>query len=389
MTPKLNLAPRIGFSYDVFGNGKTAIRGGYGMYYDRTAPYELNGKSNPPFNAKVTLYKVTVDNPGHSGGTSSYSSLGLMALNPKYTNPDNQQWSIGLQQEVHRNTVVNLDLVRTQGTHLLYLTQLNQNGSQLEVAQGILNPDAARPYLGYGAIGQFTPEASSTYNGLQTSLREQLGNTLTLNANYTYSKVLTDAAGDANTPQDSHNLKADRGVPSFDRTQMLKANFVWTLPSLSGNALLHTVAGGWQLSGLGSVLTGEPVEVTLASPYLNDGVSDSTPRPNLVGKAQDSKGISDWINPQAFAVPAQGTFGDAGISPVRLPRQTQLDSSLSKDFSIYERVHMQFNLSAINVLNHTLFNGVDNGYYVGSLTFGHITSATTQRVVQAGLHFSF
>lgn len=389
MTPKLNLAPRVGFSYDVFGNGKTAIRGGYGMYYDRTAPYELNGKSNPPFNAKVTLYKVTVDNPGHSGGTSSYSSLGLMALNPKYTNPDNQQWSIGLQQEVHRNTVVNLDFVRTQGTHLLYLTQLNQNGSQLEVAQGVLNPDAARPYLGYGAIGQFTPEASSTYNGLQTSLREQLGNALTLNANYTYSKVLTDAGGDANTPQDSHNLKADRGVPSFDRTQMLKANFVWTLPSLSGNALLHTVAGGWQLSGLGSVLTGEPVEVTLASPYLNDGVSDSTPRPNLVGKAQDSKGISDWINPQAFAVPTQGTFGDAGISPVRLPRQTQLDSSLSKDFSIYERVHMQFNLSAINVLNHTLFNGVDNGYYVGSLTFGHITSATTQRVVQAGLHFSF
>jgi hypothetical protein len=393
--PKLNLAPRVGFSYDVFGNGKTALRGGYGLYYDRTAPYELNGKSNPPFNAKVTLYKVTVDNPGHSGGQSSYSSLGLMALNPKYTNPNNQQWSFGVQQQVHRNTVVNLDYVRTQGTHLLYETQLNQNGSQLEVAENALNADvglnvdAARPYLGYGGIGQFTPEASSTYNGMQASLREQVGKALTLNANYTYSKVLTDAAGDANTPQNSLDLKADRGVASFDRTQMLKANFVWQLPAFTSNAVLRNAVGGWQLSGLGSVLTGEPIEVTLGSPYLNDGVADSTPRPNLVGKAQDSKGLNDWLNPNAFAVPAQGTFGNSGVSAARLPRQTQLDSSISKDFHLYERVHMQFNLSAINVFNHTLFNGVDSNYYVGSVTFGHITSATTQRVVQAGLHFAF
>lgn len=387
--PKVNLAPRFGFSYDLFGNGKTAIRGGYGLYYDRTAPYELNGKSNPPFNARVTLYKVTVDNPGHSGGQSSYTSLSIMAQNPKYTNPYNQQWSLGIQQEIHRNTVLTVEGVRTQGTHLLYLSQLNQNGSQLQVAQGVLNPDAARPYLGYGSIGQFTPEASSTYNGLQVSVRERLGSTLTLDGNYTYSKVLTDAGGDANTPQDSHNLKADRGMPSFDRTHMLKANFVWQLPSFKNNALVNNVAGGWQFSGIASVLSGEPVTVYLAAPYLNDGVADSSARPDRVGSAQDSKGISDWINPGAFAVPAQGTFGNSGVSPARLPRQTQIDASLLKDFHLHERVHMQFNLSAINALNHTLFSGVDNYFYVGSVTFGHITSATNQRIVQAGLHFNF
>lgn len=387
--PKNNMAPRIGFSYDLFGNGKTAIRGGYGLYYDRTAPYELNGKSNPPFNARVDLHNVTVDNPGHSGGVSSYSALGIMGQNPKYTNPYNQQWSIGIQQQIYRDAVLAVDGVRTQGTHLLYLTQLNQNGSQLEVAQGTLNPDAARPFPGYGSIGQFTPESSSTYNGLQVSLRERAGAALTFDVNYTYSKVLTDAAGDANSPQNSHNLKADRGAASFDRTQMFKANVVWQVPSFAPNAVLRNITGGWQLSGIGSVLTGEPVEVTLAAPYLNDGVVDSTPRPNLAGHAQDSRGIDDWINPAAFAVPAQGTFGDAGVSPVRLPRQTQIDSSLSKDFALHERLHMQFNLSAINVLNHTLFNGVDTGFYAGSLTFGHITSATTQRIVQAGLHFNF
>jgi len=170
---------------------------------------------------------------------------------------------------------------------------------------------------------------------------------------------------------------------------MLKANFVWQLPSLRSNAVLNNVAGGWQFSGIASVLSGEPVTVYLSSPYLNDGVSDSSARPDRVGNPQDSKGIKDWINPGAFAVPAQGTFGDSGISPARLPRQTQIDASLLKDFRLHERVHMQFNLSAINALNHTLFNGVDNYFYVGSVTFGHITSATNQRIVQAGLHFNF
>jgi hypothetical protein len=153
--------------------------------------------------------------------------------------------------------------------------------------------------------------------------------------------------------------------------------------------MLRNTIGGWQWSALGSILTGEPIQPTLTTPaaYSNSGVVDSTQRPDLVGKAQDGKGRTDWLNPNAFAVPALGTFGNAGISVARLPRQTQVDSSISKDFHIYESVHMQFNLSAINAFNHTLFNGVNATY--GSSTFGQITGATTQRTVQAGLHFSY
>jgi hypothetical protein len=390
--PKLNLAPRLGFSYDAFKNGKTAVRGGYGLYYDRTAPYELGGKANPPFNAVVTLRGVTVNDPGNSAGAGNvYSSVGLVALNTKYTNPNSQQWSLGVQQEVYRNTVVTMDYVRTQGTHLLYETQLNQNSSRLAVAQGTLNPDAARPYLGYGSIGQYTPGASSTYNGLQVAVKTQLSNALTVDANYTYSKVLTNASSDSSIPQDSNNLKAERGVPSFDRTQMLKANWVWTLPTFSTNAIAHAIVGGWQWAGLVSVLTGEPIEATLSTTatYSNDGVVDSTQRPNLVGKAQAGQGVNNWLNFSAFAVPDLGTFGTAGISVARLPRQTQIDSSITKDFHIYSVLHMQFNLSAINALNHTLFNGVNSSYYTGNTSFGHLTGATTPRVVQAGLHFNF
>jgi hypothetical protein len=226
---------------------------------------------------------------------------------------------------------------------------------------------------------------------MQVAVRSQLIKSLTVDANYTYSKVLTNAASDTSSPQDSHNLKAERGAPSFDRTHMIKANWVWKLPSFSSNAVAREVVGGWQWAGLLSVLSGEPIEVTLFTnaAYSNSGVVDSTQRPNQTGKAQDGKGLNDWLNYSAFSVPALGTFGTAGVSPARLPRQTQIDSSIAKDFHIYNQLHMQFNLSAINALNHTLFNGVNSSYYVGNTTFGHITSTTTPRVVQAGLHFSF
>ncbi len=117
---KLNLAPRFGISYDLFGNGKTAVRGGYGMYYDRTAPYELYAKANPPFNAVATLHSVSVDTPGQSGGAPVNSTVGLFGFTPKQPLPYSQQWSLGFQQEVRRNTVATVDYIGTKGTHLMY-----------------------------------------------------------------------------------------------------------------------------------------------------------------------------------------------------------------------------------------------------------------------------
>jgi hypothetical protein len=400
--PKLNMAPRMGFSYDVTGRGKTVVRGGYGMYFDRTAPYSLGGKSNPPFNANVTLSGVTVSDPASSGGTKSYTAVSLSALNRKYTNPDSQQWSLGIQHELRPNMVLSVEGVRTQGTHLLYNRQLNQNSNQLEVAKGNVHPDAARPYLGYSAIAMFMPGASSTYNGLQTSLRDQIGKSITIEANYTYSKVLTNAPNDSSSPQNSKNLKADRGLASFDKTHMLKADWVWKLPEFSGNRTVHLVAGGWQWSGLMSFQSGAPIGVTLSVPgikYSNSGVSDSTQRPNLVGKSQANKNFKHWLNLDAFAKPDLGTFGTAGVAVGRMPHVTQVDSALSKEFVLTKYLRMQFNLSAINVLNHAQFTGIDSTYIDNpdsadsiakqNPNFGLISAGGTPRKMQAGIHFTF
>jgi len=386
---KLNLAPRAGFSWDVFGKGKTALRGGYGMYYDRTAPYELYAKANPPFNAVATLHSVLVDTPGQSGGAPVNSTIGLFGFTPKQPLPYNQQWSLGIQQEVRRNTVATVDYIGTRGVHLMYDSMANQNAPNLDVAQGTINVDAVRPYQGYGMIQIVTPEAYSNYHALQASLREQLGSQLTLNAAYTWSKVLTNASGDLNQVQDPSNPQADKGPASFDRTHMLVLNYVWQLPAMSGyNTAAKAVLGGWQWSGLLNVKSGEPVTVGLGV-YANAGETDGPQRPNQIGKALDGNGMNDWINSNAFAVPAQATFGNARQGNVRLPRNTQVDSSLSKDFPIRERIRMQFKIEAINVFNHTQFNSVDSNYYPDSTTFGHLNNTLLPRISQVGLHLLF
>jgi hypothetical protein len=365
------------------------VRGGYGMYYDRTAPYELYAKANPPFNAVVTLHSVKVDTPGQSGGAPINSTVGLFGFTSKQPLPYNQQWSLGIQQEVYRNTVVNLDYIGTRGIHLMYDSMLNQNTPNLQVAQGAINVDSVRPYQGYGTIQMVTPEAYSNYNGLQASVREQLGTKLTMNAAYTYSKVLTNASGDLNSVQNPLDPKADKGPASFDRTHMLVFNYVWQLPTLSGsNFAMRTVLGGWQSSSLMNVKTGEPVTVGLGV-YANAGETDGPERPNQIGKATDYKGRNDWISPSAFAVPAQATFGNASQGNVRLPRNTQVDSSLTKNFKLHERFNLEFKIEAINALNHTEFNSVDNDYYPSSTTFGHLNNTGLPRISQAGLHLMF
>jgi hypothetical protein len=386
---KLNLAPRAGFSYDLFGRGKTAVRGGYGMYYDRTAPYELYAKANPPFNAVATLHSVLVDTPGQSGGAPINSTVGLFGFTPQQHLPYNQQWSLGIQQEVRRNTVATVDYVGTRGVHLMYDSMLNQNTPNLQVAQGALNVDSVRPYQGYGTIQMVTPEAFSYYHGLQASVRSQLGKQVTLNAAYTFSKVLTNASGDLNTVQNPLDPRADKGPATFDRPHIFVLNYVWQLPMLSSyNTAMKTILGGWQWSGLLNSKSGEPVTVNLGV-YANAGETDGPQRPNQVGKAMNGNGMNDWINPSAFTVPAQATFGNARQGNVRLPHNTQMDSSLSKDFPIYERFRMQFKFEAINVFNHTQFNQVDNNFYPGGTTFGHLNNTLLPRIAQVGLHLLF
>jgi hypothetical protein len=298
---------------------------------------------------------------------------------------------LGVEQQVGANAVVNVSYIGSKGPHLLYLNQLNANTPNAAVAQGLINVNQVRPYLGYGSIGMYTPSASSTYHGLQTSLHERLKKTLTLDVAYTFSKVLTNAPSDTYSPQDSRNPGADRGPATFDRTHILVANYVWSLPSFSDKPrFVRGAIGGWQWSGILTTRSGAPLTVTNGV-YLNSGVADSSTRPNINAgqKIQPGKAIKNWLNIDAFTNPTQGTFGNAGVGVGRGPHQTQFDSSISKEFPLVESLRMEFRAEAINLFNHTIFDYVNTYWYPNSPTFGHVTSATSPRTVQMGVHFTF
>jgi hypothetical protein len=199
---------------------------------------------------------------------------------------------------------------------------------------------------------------------------------------------MTDSSGDLNPPEDSHNPKADRGPASFDRTHIFVVDYVWNLPTLRGaNAIARAIASGWVWSSLATVRSGEPVTVSLGV-YGNAGEYDYTSqRPNQIANPHTSNGIHDWINAAAFVTPLPATFGDARPGNVRLPRNTQVDSSLSKDFKLYERFHATVQFEAINVFNHTEFNSVDAT--TGDVTFGYLNGTNFPRVAQVGIHLTF
>lgn len=392
---KVNLAPRAGFSYDVFGDGKTVVRGGFGRYFDRVPPFELGAKSNPPFNSSVTLYNVLVNNPRGSGGSSVYSPVAVNSFATKYNWPYNYQWSFGIQRQVIRNIMVDAEYVETLGEHLLYTPEVNANPPSVAVASGAINVNQARPYLGYGAIGQLTPEASSNYHGLQVAIQGQPRPSLTFNVSYTYSRTLTDASNEQYSPQNNLDPHADYGPASFDKPQMLVASYEWQLPFFASNehAVVREALAGWQWGGILSTDSGEPLTVAndtfLPSGTTASGVVDSTQRPDQIGKVQAGNGINDWLNLNAFAAPPLGQFGTEGVGVARLPKFVQFDTSVQKNFHLYRQVAMNFRVEAINALNHTNFNGVDTNYYATSPTFGHITSANLPRITQIGLHFVF
>jgi hypothetical protein len=318
------------------------------------------------------------------------SPVAMTGFSTDYKLPYNQQWSVGVQRQITGGTVLDVSYVGNHENHLLYLIQTNQNRPSAAVAQGLINVNQVRPYVGYGPIGTFTPDASSSYNGLQASLREQLGRVLTLNASYTYSKVLTDAPADDNySPQDSANPHADRGPANFDRTHIFVTSYVWQMPSLRDrNLVMRGALGGWQWSGILTSQSGEPLTPVLGV-YLNSGVIDSTQRPNIVGKAQDGAGVNDWLNPNGYAVPAQGTFGDAPVGAGRLPHNTQFDTSVEKTFAIHEHLQLSIRAEAINAFNHSLFNSVVTDYYPGNPTFGQIVGTAYPRTSQLGMHLAF
>ena len=417
--------PRVGFSYDISGTGKTVLRAGAGTFYERLQGNDIyNAATNAPFFNDPVANNVYFSNPRTSfvSGATAANPLfpqGLTTLAANYPAPGVVQYSVGIQHQLAPSLIAivqyvgnnawnqNIDRnINTFPLNTSLQTRAN-NGDPSNLFTGgvgpnssLANTNAYRTYQGYAGILQQENTTAGSYNGFQMGVRAQNKHGLTGEIDYTWSHEIDVTSFDLATVSNPFNTNYDRSSGVLDRRHILNLNYIYLLPKFNqSNGFIRQTLGGWEVAGTaifesGSLISNQGPSLGIAYDTVGLG-GGYTNRPDKVSAVKYPKTQKQWFDPSAFAAPlpawagskTQG-FGNAGRDSIIGPGRVNFTTSLYKNVTIHENVKFQFRAESFNTFNHTQFNGVASSYASGN-NFGQITSTYDPRNLEFGGKLSF
>jgi len=402
--------PRIGWAYDLTGSGKTVFRGGFGVMYERIQGNDMyDAGPNIPFSTNVTFSNVSLANPSTflKDGTTAVAPITVAGITglavDQYKLPVSYQYSAGIQRSLASRTVLAVMYVGNQSRQQNYRAETNLPDPS--ALPGLINHttaggfNAVAPYRGFGNIVMTADGANAHYNGLQVDLNSQIKKDLSLRVFYTLSRSIdptnqTDRGGGggdlAHVSNPYVGWKYDVGPSGYDRLNNLSLNFIYDVPLLrhSSNALARTLVGGWEVSGIVTIESGLPLNVTINGDQGGNGVGGYN-RPDKVGAIVAPHTKQQWFTNSAFALPTVGAWGNFGYDGVRGPGRDNWNLSLFKSFVFNEARGSQFELrlETFNTFNHPQIQGMNTG--LGASDFGQPNNFFPGRIVQLGGKISF
>ena len=403
------LAPRLGLTYDLFGDSSTILRTGFGITYfpeqpsasnmiGQQVPYTISQNVNFATNPTDFSAVRTIDDPFPPiVQVKPRTTAELQAANPRvlghsFENETSyaEQWHFGIERRVLSAMAVELTYAGSAGKHLVFCYNPN------EVQPGIGSQQSRRliqPLNNLNNMLQCDPRNRSTYHSGQLKVTQRFSGGLQFLLSYTYGKSLdyggsaASGGGAVGNPQTVTNLDAGHGPSGFDVRHRAVMSGVWEMPWgpgrrwMNDSGLLGEIVGGWQLSGIGTLTTGRPFTV-----FMQNGVNNGAPSwPDRIGSGElDHPTVDLWYNPADFKAPPANTYGNTGRGILYAPGHVNMDTSLSKRVTLAGRSNFEFRWDAFNLFNHPGFGFPNQNF--DSPTAGRITSTI---VDNRSMQFSF
>ena len=415
--PFLTFAPRFGFALDVYGDGKTSLRGGFGLFYNQvplgvvqTAVYQ-----NPNYVLNYSFQGVSFSDP--AAGTVLGNPPNVSGVSSNWRVPYTAAYSLGVQQQLPGDILFDVRYVGNQNRHLPGQVDINQPIPGEYITAGIIPKNAVtttntpflnqiRPYKGYSVINSEVPAFTANYNALQVEVNRKFAKRSRVTIAYTWSRDLTDSLADQGAvPQDTYDPKGEYGLSALDRRHVLIAHFVYELPYYQDQkGWKGHILGGYEFSGIVTAAAGEALTAitnSTADPagvgLLSAGALEQQ-RPNQIadpnvgaphGGGSHLNNPLVWFNEKSdYANVTAGTvFGNEKTGAVRGPGYQVWNLDLFKNIALTENSHLQFRVEAFNIWNHTNFTTIQ--LQLGTALAGNVTAARDPREMQFGVKYIF